>query len=41
MAIVIKTMYHAFGLPGKIGDLVEVDNDRYDELIKKGFIKAI
>ena len=39
--IVIKTMYHAFGLPGKIGDVVDVDNDLYDELIKKGFIKEI
>jgi hypothetical protein len=39
--IVIKTMYHAYSLPGKIGDVVDVDNDKYDELIKKGFIKEI
>ena len=39
--IVLKSMYHAYNKSGKIGDIVDVDNDLYDELIKKGFIKAI
>lgn len=39
--IVIKTMYHAYGLPGRIGDIVAVDPTKYDELVQKGFIKAI
>lgn len=39
--VVTKTMYHAYGLPGRIGDIVDVDPVLYDELVKKGFIKAI
>lgn len=34
-------MYHAYGLPGRIGDIVDVDPLLYDELVKKGFIKTI
>jgi hypothetical protein len=39
--IVLKTMYHAYGLPGRIGDVVTVDPTKYDELVAKGFLKAI
>lgn len=39
--IVIKTMYHAYGFPGKIGDVVEVDPAYYDELVDKKFIKPL
>ena len=38
---VIKTMYHAYGLPGRIGDIVEVPMDMYDELVEKKFIKPV
>jgi hypothetical protein len=34
-------MYHAYGLPGRIGDVVTVDPTKYDELVAKGFLKAI
>lgn len=39
--IVLKTMYHAYGLSGRIGDVVTVDPTKYDELVAKGFIKPI
>lgn len=39
--VVIKTMYHAYSLPGKIGDVVSVPMDLYDELVEKKFIKPI
>lgn len=39
--VVTKTMYHAYGLPGRIGDVVEVPMDLYDELVKKEFIKPV
>jgi hypothetical protein len=39
--IVLKTMYHAYGLPGRIGDVVTVDPTKFDELVAKGFLKAI
>ena len=39
--IVIKTMYHAYGFPGKIGDVVDVDPAYYDELVDKKFIKPV
>ena len=39
--IVLKTMYHAYGLPGRIGDIVAVDPTKFDELVAKGFLKAI
>lgn len=38
-AVVLKTMYHRFGLPGKIGDTVFVNPDMYDLLIKEKFIR--
>jgi hypothetical protein len=34
-------MYHAYGLPGRIGDIVAVDPTKFDELVSKGFLKAI
>ncbi len=39
--IVLKTMYHAYGLPGRIGDVVTVDPTKFDELVAKGFIKPV
>ena len=38
-AVVLKTMYHKFGLPGRIGDTVFVNPDMYDQLIKEKFIR--
>ena len=38
---VIKTMYHAYGMPGRIGDVVSVPMDMYDELVEKKFIKPV
>ncbi len=39
--IVIKTMYHAYGFSGKIGDVIDVDPAVYDELVEKKFIKPV
>jgi hypothetical protein len=39
--VVLKTMYHHYGLPGRIGEVVQVDPDVFDELVKKGFLKEI
>ena len=39
--IVIKTMYHAYGFSGKIGDVIDIDPQFYDELVEKNFIKPL
>lgn len=38
-AIVLKTMYHRFGLPGRVGDKVLINPDMYDLLVNEKFIK--
>ena len=39
--LVLKTMYHAYGISGKRGEIVWVDPTKFDELVSKGFLKAI
>ena len=39
--LVLKTMYHAYGISGKRGEIVAVDPTKFDELVSKGFLKAI
>lgn len=38
---VLKTMMHKYRIGGKVGDIIDVNPDLYDELVKNNFLEPI